>query len=357
MSSVEQRADVSEDGSGIYKRRLSFSLKEPSAPGPAASPENLPGEIFSLENILEEPGASTAPQNRASSAPQSVTLAASQNGPSSVLQPHITAAPQNGAVSAPQPRTFHKRTKMKSESEMECIDESFDPSTTSSGGQQMETSLTSNTSYQISDTSIKVPDINRSADIQITFSAQKFDTTPSSIRQGTSVSSVSSIGSFTFQDNYGQGSLVRSRIKRRPELSESEDGDTMLTQYPSVGRQDSYNSKTKSLDYRMIRGGGSRKGVSEPSNIPHKPAWIMSRFDNSKEPSYWGIAYPLFHQVLYPETEDRIPSPRSKLHGMVGAWLNTSTRHVPSNCLSCCRLRPSVRPRATSLTVSKDDPR
>ena len=159
------------------------------------------------------------------------------------------------------------------------------------------------------------------------------------------------------QDNYSQGSLVRSRIKRRPELSESEDGDALMSHYPPVGRQDSYNSKTKSLDYRMIRGGGgNRKGLSEPS-LPPRPSDSMSRFDNSKEPAYWGIAYPLSHQVLYPELEDRVPSPRSDLHGMVGAWLSTSTRHVPSSCLSCCRLRPSVRPRAASLSVPQDDPR
>ena len=117
LSSVEPRAENSDDGSGISKRRLSFSLKEPPAPTPTASPETLPGEIFSLENIQEEPG------------PAAVIL----------------------------PRSFYKRTKMKSESEMESIDESFDPSSTSSGGPpQMETSLFSNTSNQVSETSIKV---------------------------------------------------------------------------------------------------------------------------------------------------------------------------------------------------------
>lgn len=134
----------------------------------------------------------------------------------------------------------------------------------------------------------------------------------------------------------------------------------MVNPHPPLGRQESYTSKTKSLDYRNVRGGPNRQSISEPVrslSVPPRPIGNLGRFDSSREPAYWGIAYPLRHDILYPEPLDSNPSPRFDLPGIVGAWLKSSTRHTPSLCLSCCRLRPSARPRAASLSVTKDDPR
>jgi hypothetical protein len=45
-------------------------------------------------------------------------------------------------------------------------------------------------------------DTTRSAEIQMVFSGQKLDSGMGSIRQGTSITSVSSVGSYTFQVHY-----------------------------------------------------------------------------------------------------------------------------------------------------------
>jgi hypothetical protein len=48
-------------------------------------------------------------------------------------------------------------------------------------------------------------DTTRSAEIQMVFSGQKLDSGMGSIRQGTSITSVSSVGSYTFQVHYRDG--------------------------------------------------------------------------------------------------------------------------------------------------------
>jgi len=310
VSSVDKYADNSENDSMVFRRRLSFGQEDaPANIVPASSPETMPGEIFQLDNIVEEP---TNPQ----------------------------MPPVN------KPKVQAKR------------EEGFNQSIGSSTGQQLETSLTSNTSIPLSDSSVKEP--HRLSEIQITFSAQKYESGVGhvSMRQGTSASSVSSVGSFTFQGNYGHGSLARKRIEKRPQLSECEDADQLISpRPPPLGRQESYASKTKSL----TRSSGTRQSICEPPlrsiSVPPRPVSGVPRFDNAREAAYWGIAYPLNHDVLYPQPVSAIPSPGLDLPGIVGAWLNISPRHVAGNCLSCCRLRPSARPRAASLSVAKDDPR
>lgn len=99
------------------KRRLSFTHEDitPSLVVPTASPETMPGEIFQLENIVEEPG--------------------------------------SGTLHSQDIRRPHNRSKLKTESE--SVDDSLNQSMGSSSGAQLETSITSNTSIHLSETSYK----------------------------------------------------------------------------------------------------------------------------------------------------------------------------------------------------------
>ena len=70
----------------------------------------------------------------------------------------------------------------------------------------------------------------------------------------------------------------------------------------------------------------------------------MGRVEGSREPQYWGIAYPLRHSVLYPApAQPARASPPPDLPSLVGAWFQAHVRHTPSACLGCCRLKPSAR--------------
>ena len=104
MTTIE-KANNEEEECGIPKRKLSFSQEE--AVGPAASPEAMPGEIFQLENIVEEPN---------------------------INAQRLTVQPGGGK---------------------EVGEDSFNQSIGSSVGHQLETSITSNTSIPISETSAK----------------------------------------------------------------------------------------------------------------------------------------------------------------------------------------------------------
>ena len=181
----------------------------------------------------------------------------------------------------------------------------------------------------------------------------------------------------SIKGNYGHGSLARKRIENRPQLSESEDPDsgvggrTLPLNPHSLKRQESFASKSKSLTrsisgprYSAAAGGDPPRSVS----VPPPPAAAVASYrplasgppgyDYARDPAYWGIAYPLNHDVLYPRpVAGGGASPRLDLPAMIGAWLNVAPRHVATNCLACCRLRPSARPRAASLSVAKDDPR
>ena len=105
MTSME-KANDEEEGYGILKRKLSFSQEEPTVP--TASPEAMPGEIFQLENIVEEPNSAT-----------------------------------------------NQRHTVQLGGGKEVGEDSFNQSMGSSIGHQLETSITSNTSIPISETSAK----------------------------------------------------------------------------------------------------------------------------------------------------------------------------------------------------------
>jgi len=169
------------------------------------------------------------------------------------------------------------------------------------------------------------------------------------IRQGTSVSSVSSIGSYTFQENPGYSSR---HSRRRPQLSESEDGDPVVGPRPRLDRQESYSRNTF-----PIRGRHKPHPVLDTSrsvSVPPKIYGTLPRSDHSKEPSYWGLAYPLSHTVLYPPDPPLSSCPISSLPGALGSLFQSGNTHNPNNCLGCYKLQVSARPRAASLTSANN---
>jgi len=178
------------------------------------------------------------------------------------------------------------------------------------------------------------------------------------IRQGTSVSSVSSVGSYTFQEVPG---YTGPRSRRRPQLSESEDGDPVQgTRTGQVVRQDTFSRNTfpargKQRHHRTVVDSG--RSVS----VPPKPFSMPQ--DNAREPSYWGLAHPLAHSVLYP-TDPLTETPSlvadlDRLPTVLGSLFtpSSSNLHNPAQCLACYKLQVSARPRASSLTVQGKDGR
>jgi len=120
-----------------------------------------------------------------------------------------------------------------------------------------------------------------------------------------------------------------------------------------------------STEYKLLRGTNTgvskRLSVADPTRalsfLP-RPNIHASRHDN-REPSYWGLTFPLHSHVLYPKPIKNKPGSPSSLAAdlpdMVWASLNSSSRHSATTCLACCRLQPSARPRAASLSITKDD--
>lgn len=110
------------------------------------------------------------------------------------------------------------------------------------------------------------------------------------IRAETSVSSVSSIGSYSFTDQpWPYGTSSRSRQKRRPQLSESEDGESIV----------------RSLEHRNTlpsRGHGQHRPVeSVMRSLSVPPSKISTLPKHDKEPlHFWGLAFPLDSSVLQP---------------------------------------------------------
>jgi len=182
------------------------------------------------------------------------------------------------------------------------------------------------------------------------------------IRGGTSVSSVSSLGSVSYYDNPGYSTLIKGRNRRRPNLSESEDGDPVTsTRIGSVSRSDSWRRATRSLDYRPRRQDPPAVDPVRAFSVPPRPALSSGPrlTTGPREPAYWGIAFPLTHNILYPHPPHQRSSslPPLELPGVLGAWLQDASpsRHAPDICLGCYKLRPSPRPRACSLTASAKD--
>ena len=74
---------------------------------------------------------------------------------------------------------------------------------------------------------------------------------------------------------------------------------------PFFSRQDSWRRVTRSLDYRVVKPRDkSVVDVVRAVSVPPRP--ILSpgpslMTNSAREPAYWGIAYPLNHEVLYPQ--------------------------------------------------------
>jgi len=179
------------------------------------------------------------------------------------------------------------------------------------------------------------------------------------IRQGTSVSSVSSIGSYSFTENPGYS---RTRKHRRPQLSESEDGDTSASLQPGGGSLN-YGRNSHTLPGRG-RGQGGRGGgdiVERCASVPPaKNQYTLPRPD-IKESSgqYWGLAFPLNPQVLLPSDPVSPPSVPPPACGscpmplqLSKLFTNSQYQHEPGQCLKCYDVKVSTRPRSSSLTAS-----
>ena len=127
----------------VNKRRLSFSREEPSQsiiiP---ASPDTMPGEVFQLENIVEEPNLQHAEgkarlRDKEIAHPYDSIGSRMATGSEVVME---TSTP--GGLAA--------------EARREMVEDCLNQSLGSSLGHPLETSITSNTSIQISDSSIRV---------------------------------------------------------------------------------------------------------------------------------------------------------------------------------------------------------
>merc|ERR1712013_395993 len=178
------------------------------------------------------------------------------------------------------------------------------------------------------------------------------------IRQGTSVSSVSSVGSFTFQDVPGYSGR---QSRRRPQLSESEDGEPVSGRdLGKVARQDTFSRNTFPARGKQhsLRAPDTSRSVS----VPPKPFSSLPS-DSAKEPAYWGLAHPLSQAVLYPPESSTTAPPTlttdlARLPAILGSLLvppspsSSSSCHSPAQCLACYRLQLSARPRASSLTAA-----
>ena len=147
------------------------------------------------------------------------------------------------------------------------------------------------------------------------------------------------------QDNPGHATSTRKG--RRPQLSESEDGDCVggggagwaactlprPRPAPSSGQEASVG-----------------RSVSVPPRLPvtslprHKvgPLSLCCQFamsDVQEATHYWGLALPLDTRVLQPQ--------------LAALYTSSVQRHQPRSCLACCtQLRDTARPRASSLTAA-----
>ena len=148
--------------------------------------------------------------------------------------------------------------------------------------------------------------------------------------------------------------------RRRPQLSESEDGEPVTSRdLGKVARQDTFSRNTFPArgKQRSLRAPDTSRSVS----VPPKPFSSLPS-DTTREPAYWGLAHPLSQAVLYP-SESSSASPLTltsdhlaQLPALIGSLLTPSSSstslHTPALCLACYRLQLSARPRASSLTAA-----
>eukprot|EP00092_Neocalanus_flemingeri_P017565 GFUD01019006.1.p1 GENE.GFUD01019006.1~~GFUD01019006.1.p1 ORF type:complete len:742 (-),score=220.04 GFUD01019006.1:440-2482(-) len=346
---------------GKYKRKLSFSGDEPDGevdrPIQASPGDTLPGEMFQLDNIVEEPEKYDHVQSQVLHRP---SLSTSSSGISSGSTRHSTApgahklSPISSEPSVAQVELGHATSQAINIGGQGVDIEDVTPSGQSVGScrsvPQLEQVDHSIVSIEC-DGSLEEPPPPSLADIPSECVRGEGGTLLGVIRQGTSVSSVSSIGSYTFQENPGYSSR---QSRRRPQLSESEDGDPVIGPRPGLARQDSYSRNTF-----PIRGRHKPHPVLDTGrsvSVPPKIYGTLPKSDHSKEPSYWGLAYPLSHMVLYPADPPSSSScPLSSLPGALGSLFQSGPTHHPTHCLGCYKLQVSARPRAASLTSANNN--
>jgi len=343
-----------------FKRKLSFSADEPDGeverPIQASPGDTLPGEMFQLDNIVEEPEKSDYAQN-CQIPKQSLSTSSSGFSSGSTRQSTAPAAgmklsPISSEPSMALAELDHATSRAINIGGQEVDMDPVTPSGQSVGScrsvPQLEQVDHSIVSIEC-DGSLEEPPPPSLADIP-SEGMRGEGTLLGVIRQGTSVSSVSSIGSYTFQENPGYSSR---HSRRRPQLSESEDGDPVIGPRPGLARQDSYSRNTF-----PIRGRHKPHPVLDTSrsvSVPPKIYGTLPRSDHSKEPSYWGLAYPLSHMVLYPADPPAISCPISSLPGALGSLFQSGQIHHPTHCLGCYKLQVSARPRAASLTSANNN--
>jgi hypothetical protein len=198
---------------------------------------------------------------------------------------------------------------------------------------------------------------------------------------GQSVTSMSSVGSWT--DNPGYMTLRSIHNRRRPPLSLSHSTEQDPTSIPALsgsgGDRDPRGStaqvwakKSRSLDYRVRRGRPrlpSGGGVTLPrsegtSSLPHRPSVMVPLMEETVEnpilgghqPRYRGVTLPLQMDVLFPEGEadtslDPICIPVDKsdqrlkaANNKVDDWLQSHPTyhglelHTVDSCLACFSL-------------------
>jgi len=343
-----------------FKRKLSFSADEPDGevdrPIQASPGDTLPGEMFQLDNIVEEPEKSENMQNCPAVPRQSLSTSSSGFSSGSTRQSTAPVAtnklsPISSEPSMAQTELDHATSQAINIGRQEMDIEAVTPSGQSVGScrsvPQLEQVDHSIVSIEC-DGSLEEPPPPSLADIP-SEGMRGEGTLLGVIRQGTSVSSVSSIGSYTFQENPGYSSR---HSRRRPQLSESEDGDPVVGPRPGLTRQDSYSRNTF-----PIRGRHKPHPVLDTGrsvSVPPKIYGTLPRSDHSKEPSYWGLAYPLSHMVLYPTDSPTTSCPISSLPGALGSLFQSGQTHHPTHCLGCYKLQVSARPRAASLTSANN---
>jgi len=340
-----------------FKRKLSFSGDEPDGdvdrPVQASPGDTLPGEMFQLDNIVEEPENQKNAQHSGLPRP---SMSTSSSGLSSGSTRQATAPAQKLSPISSEPSMVQMEMDHATSQAINIGGQAVDIEAITPSGQSVGSCRSVPQLEQVDhsivsiecDGSLEEPPPPSLADIP-SEGTRGEGTLLGVIRQGTSVSSVSSIGSYTFQENPGYSSR---HSRRRPQLSESEDGDPVVGPRPGLARQDSYSRNTF-----PIRGRHKPHPVLDTGrsvSVPPKIYGTLPRSDHSKEPSYWGLAYPLSHTVLYPSDSPPTTCPLSSLPGALGSLFQSSPSHNPTHCLGCYKLQVSARPRAASLTSANN---
>ena len=264
-------------GEEKVKRRLSFGKDTDTETDIQASPGDLPGEMFALDNIVEEPEKMTV-----TAAVRATSLSTSSSGLSSLS----TAGRVQETVSTAQQHVVSKAISIDRGATVLC---------------EGDLSASSVPPLEQCEEPEPASVVTRGGEVSLL----------GVIRQGTSVSSVSSIGSYSFQENPGYGTRNR---KRRPQLSESEDGDPIVGTRQNVVRHDSYSRNTFPIRARQrpvssTTGDQVNRSVSVPPKI--LPATLV-RSDMKEPAHYWGLAFPLNPDVLQPSSPPLPPAPPSQ---------------------------------------------